>query len=1046
MNNRELHLSESYQQRMSLENELDRNQFDDLTGLQMIGRFFQNAPESIREMRKQGKTPAVLWVDFSRLREYNALHGFETGDKLIRGLAWLLRDQFGVWNTTRFNGDYFVVCTETEDLEENIRHVFGEAAKLSHGNSRPVAVGIYVMDEEDIGLATAIDRAKLAHDSLNEPMHSSYVYFGQEMLEKAELRQYILQNCQRAMDEGWIRVFYQPVVRTVTGKICGAEALCRWRDPVHGMISPGEFIPVLEEEGLISGLDLYMIEQVCRDGRELIQAGRSIVPVSVNLSRKDFRDPELVDKIENLAKNYGIPRELLNIEVTESAFIRHPERLSTYISCFHELGFQVWMDDFGTGYSSLGSLKDLKFDELKIDMSFLSTSTDKARCIITSVVRMAKEIGIQTLAEGVETAEQYEFLKKIGCEKIQGYFFGKPVDKETFRKACRERQMEEEKPRWRNYYDALSRIDFQTGEPLCVIEDDGVRLHLLFANDDYLAVLRRDNIEDIDKWIEEINTNNNPAHAFHRQYADERLRKLPGTQVITYPSGDHYMELTGNVVTHYENFYIYALNIRYIQLSATSDDQNKALYIQYMYYLCNDIAICSLKENMLYALKSMESSQPAGVSGEKVNLEQAVHIYAQNYIYPPDQKRYSAFLNPKILKEKMCMNNGQDITGFFRSRTADGQYRWMLHMLMAIPKTDFDQYLLITIPIDFDPDMRGVLQNGTDSRPGSDIVGMAEGDAITPSLLWRNLEAYAGGMYFWKDINRRFVGASRSFLDYYGFDSEGEILGKTDEDMHWHVEPEAFRQDELSVLRYGKRTSFVKGKCIARGKQRTILASKIPIFRDGRIIGLMGIFYDTENMLSLINRKYQSLFADEITGLFNAKGIAESLIDYLEALWTEDTDFSKIQVHIPEYPAFRDIYGDRAGNTLLCSVGEVLKEIFGKDSIIGRLTGSYFTILIQDVDTEHLRTARKKTEEEISRLRKVGEWTCALTADVQMSVLNQQNAGRDIYAKDLDRMLTEFGERDTEDREESSDSEHTGGNEKNEKNEKNEERSEENNS
>lgn len=999
----DLPLSEAFSQLVSLENNLFCCQYDDLTGLPMFGRFSQYAASLVQQMRNEGRIPAVLWLDCSQMRDYVLDFGMETGEALVCGLAWLIRDTFGIRNSAHFNSDYFIVCTEAGHLEEKITHLFVEEGKLNQGNSRPLAVGIYIMQDEKVGLAGAIDRAKLACDSLNEPAHSAYVYFDEKMQIKARMRQYVLQNYQKAMDRGWIQVYYQPVIRTLTGKLCGAEALCRWIDPVYGMISPGEFIPVLEEEGRISKLDLYMIEQVCKDGHKKIQDGINFVPVSVNLSRKDFRDPGIVDQIEALASAYKIPRELLNIEITESAFIRHPERLNHYVNRFHELGFQVWMDDFGTAYSSLGSLKDLKFDELKIDMSFLSTSSEKARTIITSVVRMAKEIGIQALAEGVETEEQYAFLKRIGCEKIQGYYFGRPMDIKTFISHCQKHHIDDEKPRWKNYYDALGRINFQTDEPLCVIEDDGRTMTLLFANEAYRSVLRRDGIENIEEWIKEINTDNNPAHVLHRHYADEQLRKLTGEQTITYPSGDHYMELSGRTVTRYENRYIYALNIRYIQLNAMSDDQKKAFYIQYLYYLCSDINVISLKENTVYGLKEADSRQPVSHAGDTADLRQAVKTYTKQFVYAPDQERYYAFANPSTMAERMRQKKGQDLTGFFRVRTADGRYQWTMHAFMPIPKSDFNRYLAVTLPIVVDPELRQLMQKG-------DYRTFAEKEeGITPDLLWKNLEAYAEGMYFWKDMNRRFVGASQSFLDYYGFDSLDDILGKTDEDMHWHVDAEAFKADELDVLQNGRRISFAKGKCIARGKQRTILANKEPLYRDGKIVGLIGNFFDVDALEGLLNDGYASRSVDGVTDLLNAKGISDSMTDYLEALWQDNMPFSMIQVYVPEYLAFSSIYGKKAGNTLLYCIGRILRKIFGKECSIGRLTGSYFTILLQDTDPEHLQKDRTRIQEEIVKLRRVGEWQCALSAQVRAVVLDQKNTSRETYVQSLGRMLIGFG-------------------------------------
>lgn len=983
-------------------------QLDSLTGLHQIGIFLQNIPESMRKMKKRGHTPAILWIDFSGLRTYNSMYGFESGDLLLSGLASVLRDQYGIDNITRYNSDHFVVCTQTDHLEDNIYHVFDEALKLNHGNSRPVAVGIYVMNEDGISHSSAIDRAKLACDSLQEPAHSSFAYYNQEMLEKAKLNQYVLNNYQKAMDEGWIEVYYQPVVRTVTGRICGAEALCRWKDPKYGMISPGQFIPALEDEGLITELDMYIIEQVCRDGSELIKNEGDVVPVSVNLSRKDFHEADLVERIEKLSKQYNIPRELINIEITESAFVRHTERLSGYIRYFHQLGFQVWMDDFGTGYSTLGSLKDLDFDELKIDMSFLSTYTEKARRIIMSVVRMAKEIGIQSLAEGVETQEQYEFLKNIGCEKIQGYYFGKPMDKQTFRNFFSDGHIQTEPLRYRNYYDSLSRINFQTDEPLCIIEDDGVSLYLIFSNEAYRNVLRRDNIDDINKWIEEINADNNPAHAFHRQYADEQLRRLSGPQVITYPSGDHYMELTGKAVTHYENWYVYALNIRYIQLNSSSEDIKKAKYVHYLYYMCADIAVFDLKTDAMLGLKSVDSSQPIGFGGENVDLTSSIKGYTEKFIYAPDQERYREFFNPKVIKQQMQQEQGQDKTGLFRSRMPDGSYRWMVHVIMPIPTSDFNQYICMTLPVDIDNEFCRLVHSDDIDQISCEDDHSSQND-FAPALLWKNIEAYARDMFFWKDAERRFVGVSKSFLKYYGFDSEQDVIGKTDEDLKWHVEPEAFKNDELDVLKYGKSVFFASGKCIVRGQQRVILANKIPVYRNGRIIGLMGNFYDAENLNNLLNERFHSMSIDETTGLLNSSGITNAMNDYLEVLWTENAVITVFNIYIPEYIPFRDRYGEDAGNAMIKNVGEVLRNIFGRESSIGRITGSHFAILMQNLSQEELKLLETKIVDQISKLRKVDEWPCALTPEVHTAVLNQKNTSREEFLSRINQLLMSFG-------------------------------------
>lgn len=269
--------------------------------------------------------------------------------------------------------------------------------------------------------------------------------------------------------------------------------------------------------------------------------------LSVNLSRKDFTHDNLVKAIDRVSRKYGIPREFTHVELTESAFVENIRHVNQHIEAFHKRGYQVWMDDFGSGYSSLGVLQKYSFDVIKIDMDFLRNFNSKSQMIITAIVKMAKEIGIQTLAEGVEAEQQFSFLKSIGCEKIQGYYFAKPMPLEETIPFFKTRGLELERAKWTGYFDALSRIDYLTDQSLCVVDDDGTCLKFLYCNNKYREVLKRDHVDDLRDWETRINTPGGPICIFHRRFADQQLRKLSGTQSIAYPSGDHYMQRTASV-------------------------------------------------------------------------------------------------------------------------------------------------------------------------------------------------------------------------------------------------------------------------------------------------------------------------------------------------------------------------------------------------------------------------------------------------------------------------------------------------------------------
>lgn len=1017
--------------RIDRDNGFHRNQYDDLTGLPNLSHFFEVAPEQVEEMQKTGKKAALLWIELSGLREYNTMNGFKRGNELLRGFGSLIRKIFGVETSARSSGEWFTTLTDEKRMDDEIQRLFQETGQLNEGNSLPVKVGIYCFadDREESpqktsnqeikaaeskpesgkefeinDISDACDRARMAAGTLADSIHSEAAHFDLSMLKDNNIRKYVLQNFRNAMKEGWIQVYYQPVVRTLTGKLCGAEALARWIDPVYGMISPGQFIPVLEEHGLTTDFDIYIAEQVCKDYKQRSYRGMISVPVSINLSRKDFRQPDLIQKLEGLAQKYSVPRENINIEITESAFVRHQERIRSYINDFHNLGFKVWMDDFGTAYSSLGSLRELNFDELKIDMSFLAQSNYRARSIVTSIVQMAKKIGIQTLAEGVETKEQYDFLRRIGCEKIQGYYIGKPMDKKSFVERIRELHIEEEKTSWKNYYDAIGRVNFQTNQPLCIIEDDGDNLRCLYINQEYTDVLRRDGVNGIEEWLKEINAKSSPAYIFHRKYCDEQLRKREGLQIATYPSGDHYMELSGVTIARHGNYYAYALELRYISLDMRTQNQEMADYIQLLYYLCHDIAVIDLEESTITGLKSADSDQPIGTGWSPVGLNQALQDYCERFVYPPDHEKYWDFVNPMTLRERMLKAKGQNLTAFLRSGKSDGEYEWLLHILMSVPKTDSMRYLDVTLPIDLFPELIGTIAQ-EESITSEGEADRISGPVMTDALLWRNQVLFGKEMYFWKDNERRFLGASQSFLDFYGFDSVDDIRGKTDEDMGWHVEKDPFRNDELAVLQHGKSFYNVLGNCISRGRQEKILASKMPVYKDGRIIGLMGKFAPLEEFLGLADRSGQMVMVDPVTGLQNSLGIVDSCRNYLEALWTEGEVFSLIYLWVPEHESFKDRYGSEAGDKLLRQIADILRELSGRVSTTARLTGSHFAMLIQTGNKEGLENLKQQLQEAIGHLRNVEDLPCALTAEVRITIMDESNANQIRYIDALHHLI-----------------------------------------
>jgi EAL domain-containing protein (putative c-di-GMP-specific phosphodiesterase class I) len=314
-------------------------------------------------------------------------------------------------------------------LSESIHHLQGEVQlSLKCGAYKPLG------NESDV--SHACDRARFACNNIKKHFGRSFCLYDKTLEERFTLKQYIVNNIDNAIENDCIKVYYQPVVSTKDGTICGFEALARWKEPNYGLLPPAMFIDVLEEYRQIHKLDMCIIENVCRDYRNAVDNNEPFVPVSLNFSRLDFELCDIVGYLGKMADKYKVPKSYLDVEITESALTEQQNFLQNATKKLHESGYSIWLDDFGSGYSSLNVLKDYNFDVMKIDMKFLSGFDDnaKTKTILKNVVDLTKQLGMNSLTEGVETAEQFKFLESIGCDKVQGYYFSKPQPYEEIKK------------------------------------------------------------------------------------------------------------------------------------------------------------------------------------------------------------------------------------------------------------------------------------------------------------------------------------------------------------------------------------------------------------------------------------------------------------------------------------------------------------------------------------------------------------------------------------------------------------------------------------
>lgn len=382
---------------------------------------------------------AVLFFNVKNFKAVNELFGVESGDVVLQNIfRTLTHSKLSPVITARVESDHFVCLVENKnlDFEELTSVCDNKFVKDGKCMNLIIRCGIFYVEEKPMKISGMIDRAKLAKRYITDEYVQPYMVYDHSMqvayIDKAKLAG----ELQEGIAKEQFKVYYQPVIDTKTGKIASAEALIRWIHPDKGFISPALFIPALEENGHISELDFYVLKKVWQFISDRCENNKFVVPISVNLSWMDFYDEIMMEKIlKEMDRFRENGREhMARFEITETSYAAIRENRSGILESLRIKNAKILLDDFGSGFSSFGMLQDYDFDILKIDMSFIRKigENPKTKSIVHSIIGMAHEIGIKTVAEGVETEEQVSFLRQSGCDYIQGYYYSKPLPEEEF--------------------------------------------------------------------------------------------------------------------------------------------------------------------------------------------------------------------------------------------------------------------------------------------------------------------------------------------------------------------------------------------------------------------------------------------------------------------------------------------------------------------------------------------------------------------------------------------------------------------------------------
>ncbi|MGZ8265043.1 MAG: putative bifunctional diguanylate cyclase/phosphodiesterase [Burkholderiales bacterium] len=411
--------------------------YDGLTGLPNRVLFLDRLKQTLSHCARRGTLAAVMFVDLDRFKVVNDTLGHAMGDELLRQVGARLSVCVREGDTVaRFSGDEFVLIVNDLHGPEDARHIAQKVLQAyvepfrvsSHEIFVSTSIGISMFPSDSEDEQALLKNADSAMYRAKESGRNSFRFYTREMNARAMYRLQLENSLRHALDRGEFCLHYQPKACLHTGEITGVEALLRWERPGHGLVAPAEFVPLLEDTGLIVPVGEWVLSEACRQADAWRKAGRALVPVAINISARQFASRNLGDLVRRMMNLHGLDPRYLEFELTESLLMVNTEDAVRTLEYLKSLGLKLSIDDFGTGYSSLAYLKRFPIDALKIDRSFIDEiTTDVGDATITrAVIGMAHNLGLKVIAEGVETQAQIAFLSANGCDEAQGYYFARP--------------------------------------------------------------------------------------------------------------------------------------------------------------------------------------------------------------------------------------------------------------------------------------------------------------------------------------------------------------------------------------------------------------------------------------------------------------------------------------------------------------------------------------------------------------------------------------------------------------------------------------------
>ena len=980
------------------------NNTDILTGLPNIAYFSDFSQKVLENQFERNKGLVFIHFDVKNFRAFNYLHGFDESDRLLVHVANAISETFPDFCVSRCFNDRFILVAHNSDIERRIKIVSNTVAFFKRSEEIVMKAGIYVVPSQGyVTSSKAQSCAEIACESVKESEKIHFAYYNSELGERERLRKHIIASIDENATNEYIKVYYQPIVHVFNRKICAYEALARWEDPEFGFLSPADFIGVLEEARLIHKLDVFILRKVCAQMKISIEYGFPIVPISINLSALDFQILNMPYLASEALRINNLPKNLLNIEITERALGENRQEIYGVLEKFKRNGFEIWLDNFGSKYSSLNVLEEINFDLLKIDRRFLQNfhTRDRSRLILKNIMNMAKELGIRTLMEGVEDEVVLEFLRQTGCEKAQGFLFGRPT---SFEMLNRSKTLHENSTE-RKYYNAIGRVnllsqtplktgwaaraDYQSslnltdkinnfdlnGLPLAVTEFDGQRFKFLMSNAGFKDIFKNLGIGEKCSPDDVFNNFSLPFAIKIRSIAQQCI-KTGEEDSCDFVTSEGFFSIRFRCIAYDSVTKIGALLaiIDYISLDVSiRRDERQEVTLKFLYTLYSRIDLIKYDGT---EVENIYINSPRYIeSFVKGSVEQSIKNFAAKNIHVEDRIKFEKFFDLETLEERIREVGGLPVIDYFRTRNERHNFTWQMYILIPMIHHGEKYFLSCARNVDAERAKRlpEIDSKGMEyyDMPGNPIFLLLASRSFTSILGYGSFEKFLYNSFYleasltsdrilYMHLGKQgmIITNSNYMSMSYGEVIRDVILNTVVDESQKDIEKFFNLERLLNEYAHGKifaETEFLR-RSNTESKPRWLHAAyQIKESTDLNEVHAFFLIFDidayrrtNEAMINLVER-------DTLTGLYNRRTASNLINKFLE----EKNFFAFIILDLDNFKQINDRFGHECGDTVIKDAAMKMKKYFSDKGIIARLGGDEFLVVLSDLSSREVEARLK---------------------------------------------------------------------------------------